>query len=64
MSTLNEPEPGWLENFNGPSGVIAAGGSSIVRGIYCNYDSTPQVAPVDLCANLMLSIAWYIANYR
>lgn len=28
-ASLNEPYPGWVDNFNGPSGIIAAAGKEL-----------------------------------
>jgi fatty acyl-CoA reductase len=64
MSVLKEPEPGYLENMNGPAGIVTAGGTCTLGYFHCHHDKTAEVAPVDLCANIMIVIAWYIVNFR
>jgi fatty acyl-CoA reductase len=64
MSTLTEPEAGWVENLNGPSGIIASAGTCMLSALHCSEEKIAEVAPVDSCANIMLAIAWYLANYR
>ena len=61
-ASLNEPYPGWVDNFNGPSGVFAGIGKGVLRTVYCMRDSVADMVPVDVCINLLCAIAWDTAN--
>lgn len=37
--TIEEPFPGWLDNFNGPTGIVVAGGTGIHRFINATKDN-------------------------
>ena len=34
-ASWREPFPGWVDNLNGPSGVIAGIGKGVLRTFYC-----------------------------
>jgi len=61
-AALREPLPGWVDNINGPTGLIAGAGKGILRTIWCYRDLVADIVPVDLCINLMLAVAWHTAN--
>ena len=54
--------PGWVDNYNGPSGVFAGIGKGVLRTIYCMRDSVADMVPVDVCINLLCAIAWETAR--
>ncbi|XP_035903531.1 fatty acyl-CoA reductase wat-like [Anopheles stephensi] len=57
-SAYREPMPGWVNNFNGPAGMVVP----VIRGqIYWCYgiaDATVHMVPVDYCVNALLAVAW------
>ena len=59
---LKEPMPGWIDNFNGPTGVIAGGAMGVLRVIRSNAKVVIYLTPVDIVINLMLAVAWYTAT--
>jgi len=61
-ASLNEPYPGWVDNFNGPSGIIAAAGKGIMRTLHCKRDCIADMVPVDICINLLVCVAWQTAK--
>ena len=61
-ASWKEPRPGWVDNYNGPSGVFAGIGKGVLRTIYCMRDSVADMVPVDVCINLLCAIAWETAN--
>ena len=36
VAAWKEPLPGWLENLNGPTGIIAGAGKGVLRTVYCS----------------------------
>ncbi|KAJ8298923.1 hypothetical protein KUTeg_022983 [Tegillarca granosa] len=53
LETLT-PKMGWVDNFNGPTGLLAAG----------DFDATADIIPVDLACNLMIAAAWYRGTHK
>lgn len=54
-----EPEPGWIDNYNGPTGIIIAIGKGLLRVMEGEKNSLFDVIPIDFCANMLLCIGWY-----
>ena len=59
---LKEPIPGWVDNTNGPTGVIAGVGKGILRVIRGNSELVVDLIPVDFSINLMIAVAWFTAT--
>ena len=52
-----DPEPGWVDNVNGPMGLGVLASLGILRNIDWNYWGTSDFVPVDYVCNLMLAVA-------
>jgi alcohol-forming fatty acyl-CoA reductase len=48
LSSINEPLCGWVDNWNGPTGIVSAVGKGIFHTIMCNEESVADFIPVDL----------------
>ncbi|XP_042907021.1 putative fatty acyl-CoA reductase CG5065 [Parasteatoda tepidariorum] len=59
-----EPFPGWVDNFNGPTGLIVATSKGILRSMHCKSSSIADLIPVDVVINLVITVAWYTASHR
>jgi fatty acyl-CoA reductase len=59
-----EPIPGWVDNLNGPTGLIAGAGKGVLRTILCYRDLVADLIPVDTAINLLISVAWHTATAR
>ncbi|XP_044731403.1 fatty acyl-CoA reductase 1-like [Chrysoperla carnea] len=57
----NEPIPGWIDNFNGPVGLIAGGQVGIIHVVYINGEKKVDWVPVDRAIKGMITSAWYKA---
>lgn len=64
VACLNEPAPGWLDNWNGPTGIIAATGNGLFRTAICERDFLCDVVPVDIVINLVITSAWRTATTK
>lgn len=53
-----EPLPGWVANFNGPSGLMAGAGTGLLRVFYCDKTCPLFCTPVDTCVNAIIVAAW------
>jgi fatty acyl-CoA reductase len=58
LSSLNEPLVGWVDNWNGPTGIVSAVGKGLYRTIMCRKDMRADLVPVDIVINLMVCAAW------
>nr|CAD7397786.1 unnamed protein product [Timema poppensis] len=64
ISTLDEPIKGWIDNFNGPVGLMVAGGKGIVHCFLADEDITSDYVPVDIAIKSMITAAWYKGSQR
>nr|KAF6452325.1 fatty acyl-CoA reductase 2 [Molossus molossus] len=63
-ATWQEPFPGWVDNTNGPSGLIIATGKGFLRGLRATPMAVADMIPVDTVVNLTLAVGWYTAVHR
>lgn len=64
LSSVQEPFPGWLDNFNGPNRLIAMCSQGLSRTVICDKTKRAEVVPVDFVVNLIICAAWRIATKR
>uniref|UniRef100_A0A3P9M0D6 Fatty acyl-CoA reductase n=1 Tax=Oryzias latipes TaxID=8090 RepID=A0A3P9M0D6_ORYLA len=58
-ASWKEPFPGWIDNFNGPSGIFIAAGKGILRTMRASNNAVADLVPVDVVINATLAVAWY-----
>ncbi|XP_031782895.1 putative fatty acyl-CoA reductase CG5065 isoform X2 [Nasonia vitripennis] len=58
----SEPLPGWVDNLNGPVGLIVGAGKGVIRSMHCNANFHAEVIPVDLAINALISIAYKVGT--
>lgn len=58
ISAMEEPIPGWVDNFNGPVGLFVACGIGILRTTYGSPDIVSDFTPVDTSIKAMIVAAW------
>ncbi|XP_037946927.1 putative fatty acyl-CoA reductase CG5065 [Teleopsis dalmanni] len=64
IASLNEPFAGWVDNFNGPTGLVSAVGKGLFRTIMCEENNVADMVPVDIVINLMIAAAWRTATQK
>ncbi|EFX77095.1 hypothetical protein DAPPUDRAFT_54498 [Daphnia pulex] len=57
-AALSEPLPGWIDNLNGPSGMIVGIAKGLVRTVRVDSRLVADLIPVDIAINLMIAAAW------
>lgn len=64
VASYGEPTPGWVDNFNGATGIALLGSLGIMR--ICDYDTDKKISfiPVDMTTNAMIATAWHLATAR
>lgn len=58
ISALEEPIPGWIDNFNGPVGLLLASGIGLFRTTYGDPNIVSDFTPVDTSIRAMIIAAW------
>lgn len=63
VSSMDEPMPGWVDNFNGPTGLLMACGLGLLRTSYADPETVSDFTPVDTSIKAMIIAAWKRAVY-
>ncbi|XP_033224121.1 putative fatty acyl-CoA reductase CG5065 [Belonocnema kinseyi] len=58
ISTIVEPVKGWIDNFNGPVGMLVGGGKGVLRVICLDPKITSDYIPVDVAIKAMIIASW------
>jgi fatty acyl-CoA reductase len=53
---------GWVDNLNGPIGLLVGGAKGVIRSMHCNGELKAEVIPVDMAINSIITIAWKIGS--
>lgn len=61
ISSLQAPFPGWIENLNGPSGVMVGAGKGLLHVLHCAGDKRADMIPVDIAIDTLIAAAWDVA---
>ncbi|XP_076748801.1 putative fatty acyl-CoA reductase CG5065 [Xylocopa sonorina] len=59
---IKEPLPGWVDNLNGPVGLIVGGGKGVIRTMHCIAEYHAEVIPVDLAINSLITLGQRVAT--
>jgi len=59
--TWQQPLKGWVDNFNGPTGVILSMVTGALQAMPANSSYCADIVPVDIVANLIISSAYHVA---
>lgn len=52
-----EPLPGWVDNLNGPTGLMVGAGKGVIRSILIEEEFKAELIPVDYAINGLITIA-------
>uniref|UniRef100_A0A2H1W7P9 Fatty acyl-CoA reductase n=1 Tax=Spodoptera frugiperda TaxID=7108 RepID=A0A2H1W7P9_SPOFR len=58
ISSVEEPVSGWVENFNGPVGLMLGCGKGILRSMYSDPDLIADYMPVDIAIKSFIVASW------
>jgi fatty acyl-CoA reductase len=62
--TWKDPVPGWVENLNGPTGLLVGAGKGVIRSMHCRAEYNADIMPCDIAINSIIILAWKVANHR
>ncbi|XP_078050394.1 putative fatty acyl-CoA reductase CG5065 [Augochlora pura] len=60
LASLKEPAPGWVENLNGPTGLMIGAGKGVIRTMLCNDKYFFNIVPCDIAINGIIAMAWKV----
>ncbi|XP_074601051.1 putative fatty acyl-CoA reductase CG5065 [Brevipalpus obovatus] len=63
-ASWREPFPGWIDNFNGPSGYLVSSGKGVLRTMYGHKDKICDMVPVDVVSNTIITAAWSVGTSK
>uniref|UniRef100_A0A182YI04 Fatty acyl-CoA reductase n=1 Tax=Anopheles stephensi TaxID=30069 RepID=A0A182YI04_ANOST len=58
LFTIQEPMSGWVDNFNGPTGMLVSAGLGITRTAYLRPRNRINIIPVDVVVKTIILAAW------
>ncbi|XP_065078009.1 fatty acyl-CoA reductase wat-like [Ochlerotatus camptorhynchus] len=58
INTELEPMPGWIENYNGPAGLLSAHAAGILRTLFVSFDCHMNCIPADVSIKAIIIAAW------
>ncbi|XP_032668393.1 putative fatty acyl-CoA reductase CG5065 [Odontomachus brunneus] len=64
IPAMAEPLPGWVDNLNGPTGIIVAASKGVLRTMLCNTQYQAEVIPVDIVINFLINISHKVATQQ
>ena len=62
VASWRDPMPGWIDNMNGPTGIILAVGNGLLRTMHANRKAKADLVPVDVVVNCMIASAFYVSK--
>ncbi|KAJ8706197.1 hypothetical protein PYW08_010823 [Mythimna loreyi] len=57
-AAYKEPMPGWVDNLNGPTGLLVGAGKGVIRTMHCNENYAADVVPVDVTVNACIILGY------
>ncbi|CAG9783853.1 unnamed protein product [Diatraea saccharalis] len=60
--TYKEPMAGWVDNLNGPIGLMIGAGKGVIRSMHCVGHYHAEVIPIDIAINSIIVIAYKIGT--
>ncbi|XP_032665258.1 putative fatty acyl-CoA reductase CG5065 isoform X2 [Odontomachus brunneus] len=59
---VKQPLSGWVDNLNGVTGILVAGGKGLLRTMLCNTQNRAEIIPVDFAINSIIGISHKVAT--
>ncbi|XP_026329716.1 putative fatty acyl-CoA reductase CG5065 [Hyposmocoma kahamanoa] len=60
--SYKEPVPGWVDNLNGPIGLMVGAGKGVIRSMHCYGHYHAEVIPVDIAINSIIVIGYSLGT--
>ncbi|XP_049522437.1 uncharacterized protein LOC119448732 [Dermacentor silvarum] len=63
-ASMKEPLPGWVDNYNGCTGIAVTSGLGLLPLLLTEKKNLADIVPVDIVANTLICVAWHTAKTR
>ncbi|CAL1295661.1 unnamed protein product [Larinioides sclopetarius] len=63
-AAVKEPFPGWIDNYNGPSGFIAMSVKGVLKTLLVGDGVYADWIPVDVVANTLIAAAYFLLTQK
>ncbi|XP_063978989.1 putative fatty acyl-CoA reductase CG5065 [Diachasmimorpha longicaudata] len=60
IASWKEPAPGWVENLNGPTGIMIGAAKGVIRSVLCDGSHVLDAIPCDIAVNAVIALAWKV----
>lgn len=57
IAAYKEPIPGWVDNINGPTGILIGAGKGVIRTMHLDTNLSADIVPVDMVINTLIIVA-------
>ncbi|XP_029166891.1 putative fatty acyl-CoA reductase CG5065 [Nylanderia fulva] len=64
VASWKEPVPGWVDNMNGPTGLMIGAGKGVIRSMLCNANYFTDIVPCDMAVNATIALAWQVGSEK
>ncbi|XP_025191043.1 putative fatty acyl-CoA reductase CG5065 [Melanaphis sacchari] len=64
ISSVEEPVAGWIDNINGPIGLMLAAGKGLIQVTLADKNAAPDFMPVDLSIKAMILAAYHRGTHK
>lgn len=64
IATAKEPITGWINNYYGPTGVVAGAGLGLLRTLHADGNCIADLVPCDNVVNAIIAAAWDISKTK
>ncbi|XP_065225972.1 putative fatty acyl-CoA reductase CG5065 [Planococcus citri] len=64
LSTVTDPVPGWIESWNGPTGIVSAASKGVYNSFFCHRWAVVDMIPADIVVNVLICAAWATATKK
>jgi len=64
VASMREPVPGWVDNFNGPTGLVCAIACGFLKSVYSKKQLKTDFIPVDVVVNTILVAVWHSGVFK
>lgn len=61
VAALDEPQPGWIDNLNGPTGIFVGAGMGLMRTFLAKRECKADFIPVDTVINTLCAVGAKLA---
>lgn len=62
IPSVAEPLPGWVDNLNGPVGILVGAGKGVIRSLHSTNKYRAHCIPVDHAINASIIVGYLVGT--